>query len=148
MLALLTLCGLLLTAPVANAEDPDCEGPYCCDRDPGAIVQRYLEAGVNAVFETIARAHQAAGKLKCSVYEMAFLCSNETFPPQISLTRTNPSNTHGHYSPCYEIFAPGVANPFGCKTQEVYQHVFFDNGYHKDGCVPVQNMILPSNPGG
>lgn len=145
LLALACL-GLSSALPIVGADD----GPppfIPCDRSPGEVVSVLLVYPQWFAWQLLTRTGEVAGKLKCTAYEMAFLCSNESFPGQVSLTRTNPTNAHGHFSPCYELFAPGVPNPFGCKNGEAYEHVFWTNGYHKDRCVPIQNMIFPTHPG-
>lgn len=128
--------------PVATG-DTDCEGPYCCDRNPAEIVFRYLERGVGIVQEAIDRAGESAGKVKCTAYEVAFLCSDETFPPVVSPYRTNPTNVHGHYSPCFEVFTPGFEYMAGCPTAHALRHAFSGSS-DAHSCIPLERIILPS----
>lgn len=133
---------LMAFAPAATG-DTDCEGPYCCDRDPTEIVFRYIERGVGIVQEAVSRAGESAGKLKCTAYEVAFLCSDETFPPVVSPFRTNPTGVHGHYSPCFEIFTPGFEYMGGCPTAYALRHAFTPSS-DSHACLPLERIILPS----
>lgn len=141
-LSLVLAAGLIAVVPSVMA-DPDCDGPYCCDRDPVEIVRRYLEAGTDIVLEIVTRAGEASGKLKCTAYEMAFLCSDETFPPIVSPFRTNPTGVHGHFSPCFEVFTPGFEHLAGCPTAHALRHRFTPS-WDTHACVPLQNIVIPS----
>ncbi len=144
--AWILITALALLAPPAlptAMAAPDCDGPYCCDRNPLEIAQRYLNAGIDIVLEAVARAGQSAGKVKCTAYEVAFLCSDETFPPQLSVFRTNPTNTHGYYSPCFEVFLPGFEYMGGCSTAQALRHTFTASS-HTHSCVSLERIVLPS----
>ena len=142
LLALVAGLGAMGFAPAATG-NPDCDGPYCCDRDPSEIVFRYVEKGVEIVGEAVARAGESGGKLKCTVYEVAFLCSDETFPPVVSPYRTNPTGVHGHFSPCFEVFTPGFEYMGGCQTAHALRHAFSGSS-DAHTCLPLQYIILPS----
>lgn len=130
-----------LTVPVASA-DPACDGPYCCDRDPIRIIEGYVNRGVAIVLDAISRTNAFLGKTKCTAYEVAVLCSREEWPPTVSPYRTNPTGQHGHYSPCYEFYAPGFEHLGGCPAAHALRHAFTPS-YHDHRCIPLHLVYAP-----
>lgn len=129
------LSGLAAVAwtPLAAADEGD--GYFSCQKPVTQVAQDFLDDSTEFLEQLQRDSVEFAGKMKCTAFETAMVCSEEEVAPREFPQTTG--SAHPHRDRCYEYMILSNACPPGTKRERYIGHDGSGDEVERTRCVPL-----------